>query len=125
MSTTEKAVTHTPGPWTVTEIGTIEDDSHNPVQIAGISPRNRDANARLIAAAPDLLKALEELECPECSHTLKHHADKYNCDVERGDSEGYEGEPAHAMGPCGCECLDVPDLLVCIAAIRKAKGEAL
>lgn len=59
--TTKALATHTPGPWDVTEIGTIEDQSHNPVQIASVSPRNREANARLMAAAPDLLKALQKL----------------------------------------------------------------
>jgi len=54
-------VSHTPGPWTVTEIGTIEDDSHNPVQLAAVSPVNRDANAKLIAAAPEMLAKLREL----------------------------------------------------------------
>lgn len=121
MSTTTKAQ-HTPGPWTVTEIGTIEDDSHNPAQIASISPRNREANARLISAAPEMLEALEQLECPDCGHTLKYHADKYNCEVDRGDGYRIGSEILEALGPCGCECLDAPDLLPLIAAIRKARG---
>ncbi len=78
--------------------------------------------AQLISAAPDMLKALEELECYDCQHLMKYHVDKYGCEVERGDQEGFEGEPAYAMGPCGCQCLDTPDLLNLIAAIRKARG---
>lgn len=54
-----KKSAHTPGPWIATDIGTIEDDSHNQEQIAAVNPCHRKANARLIAAAPDLLKALE------------------------------------------------------------------
>lgn len=52
---------HTPGPWDVTEIGTIENRAHNPVHIASVMPRNRKANAALIAAAPDLLEALRRI----------------------------------------------------------------
>jgi hypothetical protein len=76
-----------------------------------------------------LLKAIEELECPDCGHALKFHADKYNCEVDRGDGYRIGSEILEALGPCGCDCSnrsdrsDCPDLLPLIAAIRKAKGE--
>lgn len=53
---------HTPGPWYLGEYAEV----YGPVgygQIAGMSPNSnieqRKANARLIAAAPDLLEALQ------------------------------------------------------------------
>ncbi len=72
---------HTPGPWNVCETGyavyyvnpkieagdeSIEDDSHDSIvadtqnmgYLSGIPDEDRLANARLIAAAPDLLAAL-------------------------------------------------------------------
>ncbi len=50
----------TPGPWEADQEGvifSIEDGT----SICSTYPRNREANARLIAAAPDLLAALEVL----------------------------------------------------------------
>lgn len=66
-------MTHTLGPWTITDgtdITGIENDSKNgcvgPVDVAHVYLRTvlgrTEANARLIAAAPELLKALETLE---------------------------------------------------------------
>jgi hypothetical protein len=63
---------HTPGPWKVfnnREIGPISNDgdqSHGMMlPVAYIEqydyPNDYEANARLIAAAPDLLKALQEI----------------------------------------------------------------
>jgi hypothetical protein len=59
---------HTPGPWTVTRhddlpIGNIHHGPHKPgeVSVGAVSMRGNgtdEANARLIAAAPDLLAAL-------------------------------------------------------------------
>jgi hypothetical protein len=48
---------HTPGPWRVSGKATINAGRS---WIASVSTSNRDANARLIAAAPDLLAALEK-----------------------------------------------------------------
>ena len=67
---------HTQGPWTVsneTDISGIENDPENgcvgPVDVAHVYLRTvqgrTEANARLIAAAPDLLEALEW-----CAETL-------------------------------------------------------
>ena len=63
--------THTPGPWTVTRhddlpIGNIHHGPHKPgeVSVCAVSLRGNGtdaANARLIAAAPDLLRALKVL----------------------------------------------------------------
>lgn len=141
MSIPTHHVAHTPGPWHIGEpplvvpaachiklyapsgeIGVLhrelDDDPTDDLSIA-----EHHANARLIAAAPDLLKAIEELECPDCGHALRYHADKYNCEVERGDGYRIGSEILEALGPCGCDCIDCPDLLPLIAAIRKAKGE--
>lgn len=61
MSTTK----HTPGPWTATprHVTAPETEDRLPMRVT-ISGGNRDdnkANARLIAAAPDLLAALRDL----------------------------------------------------------------
>ena len=49
---------HTPGPWHVTYDGTVKSASGTVADCIGIE-RVRMNNARLIAAAPDLLAALE------------------------------------------------------------------
>lgn len=60
-------VTHTPGPWHVGrkfEVGPrsdADDQSNGMVlPIADVYGENREADARLIAAAPELVKALQE-----------------------------------------------------------------
>ena len=92
MTTTTTA--HTPGPWTVTGPGpydpesrvalTVEQDSPTRRQVAlvGNAPatmtrEEAEANARLIAAAPDLLKALQTLwdEPYEVLHQLLNDDD--------------------------------------------------
>ncbi len=64
---------HTPGPW----VAVARTNSHVEIEapdhagysaysakkIATLSANNFEANARLIAAAPDLLEALEKLAC--------------------------------------------------------------
>ena len=47
----------TPGPWSVAGKGTIRGPGQS-VWVAHVHWQNRDANARLISAAPDLLAAL-------------------------------------------------------------------
>lgn len=81
---------HTPGPWTHSEDGVIVDAAGK--QLASVFPRDRAANARLIAAAPDLLEA--------CRAAL------YGV-VDRG-------------GPDGLSQTEVVDYLT--AAIAKAEG---
>ena len=60
MSNTAK---HTPGPWAV-NVRTVWGESRviaNTTTGAGVSDNQDEANARLIAAAPDLLELLTEL----------------------------------------------------------------
>ena len=64
-------MSHTPGPWTASEHGAYADYNGNSTIILGDDLRiavvlgsdneETNANARLIAAAPDLLEALEAL----------------------------------------------------------------
>lgn len=72
-----KTTQHTPGPWKA-EISTVrtvsEDQKEGGFRIAdcyGIGSTQANANARLIAAAPDLLEALER-----CAQTLEAYAPK-------------------------------------------------
>jgi hypothetical protein len=55
---------HTPGPWQVTARGRIAGDGHLLVMCdtGYVSPAEEAANARLIAAAPDLLAACRAAE---------------------------------------------------------------
>ena len=46
----------TKGPWAVDNQGAIDGPDGN--QIGSLMPKNREANAHLIAAAPDLVEAL-------------------------------------------------------------------
>lgn len=58
-------MTHTPGPWEVTDYG-VEFEGARFGEVAFVVSKEREqfeateANARLIAAAPDLLSALED-----------------------------------------------------------------
>lgn len=70
--------THTPGPWIVTpdDYAVYETDDHGQrgetvcvLSGYGSNKSLRNANARLIAAAPELLAALEEF-CRECDGYL-------------------------------------------------------
>ena len=68
MSTEKKAV-HTPGPWEVSHLsaagkrtaGLLIREAGHCITLASVR-RENEANARLIAAAPDLLEALKELQ---------------------------------------------------------------
>jgi len=51
-------MTHTPGPWKINNFRFI---MGNDRYIATLEEPNLDSNARLIAAAPELLEALEEI----------------------------------------------------------------
>ena len=67
---------HTPGPWTIA-MGPHRIEVHTTPARAYAFSRSDEANARLIAAAPDLLAALEEL-CED-----KYLADPINADRMR------------------------------------------
>lgn len=65
MTDIQATQTHTPGPWTGRiGIGNTVDlmGDTPPKSIGTVHGRNRDADARLIAAAPDLLDALIRAE---------------------------------------------------------------
>jgi hypothetical protein len=85
-----------------------------------VNEATASANAQLWASAPELLEEICKLPCGECGHDLDRHVDKYGCEFDRGDREGYEGEPAQAMGPCGCKGGEYDKKL--IALICRAKG---
>lgn len=75
--------THTPGPWAVSDTSIITDDCCIAVieDDGGYEapPDQREANARLIAAAPDLLSALRDnLEAIEIH---------FNCEAEKFPSD--------------------------------------
>jgi hypothetical protein len=55
--------THTPGPWQDTQVRTIvaKGDAIANCNCGQISGQEQDANAKLIAAAPELLEALDNL----------------------------------------------------------------
>ncbi len=65
---------HTPGPWHVTPDSFVMTTSRPSLGIARVITHVRgfDANARLIAAAPDLLEALREIDgeavCPAAEY---------------------------------------------------------
>jgi hypothetical protein len=66
-----RALSYTPGPWNASWSNVVRD--HYGVEIAAAShkahPQEREANARLIAAAPDLLAALRAI----ASHVPHKH----------------------------------------------------
>lgn len=57
--------THTPGPWHINKIGrgygVFTQDTHQVAGIIGLTSERDEANARLIAAAPELLEAAKKL----------------------------------------------------------------
>ena len=72
-----KQVAHTPGPWVIDDDGEVTlitvpgGDSGVDNDVAevyggnGNDPQEQQANARLIAAAPDLLEALQAMNVPD------------------------------------------------------------
>ena len=125
---------HTPGPWHVAHNGICAgmDKDGNDIFLAtiGVAPgtvgphsiaKNRDtakANATLIAAAPDLLEALEAVTpkelsdgwwCPECRATIDCATNEEYC-VECGEylADVQPSDEWHKKA---------------LAAIAKAKGE--
>lgn len=83
-TTNETTVQHTPGPWHLhnsvygPQINTDDNTPIAKLHHANVGPRNdtdddavwpNDANARLIAAAPELLTQLESIEAIAAQHT--------------------------------------------------------
>ena len=104
----ETAAVHTPGPWEIRhDNGLVTDAGGHPVAFMPISTRGlayHAANARLIAAAPDLLEALDE--------ALTELADSHPCDWAEDDAcEEGGGSESHSR------------LRQISAAIKKARGE--
>lgn len=52
---------HTPGPWTVKSLGTIQAETQSIAECYGLNTDTRYANAKLIAAAPVMLQLLQDL----------------------------------------------------------------
>ena len=52
---------HTPGPWKVSYPNIVTTKSPKPMLICSIPVINQEANARLIASAPELLEALSRI----------------------------------------------------------------
>lgn len=81
---------------------------------------------RLRALNAEMWAALCKIVCPECSHELQHHADRYGCEVERGDGYRSRSEIEEALGPCGCSVGDLRDdypfLVRAIEVIQRWKG---
>lgn len=92
---------HTPGPWgwhrsNVVTVGVGLDDpltAHNLAQIFG-HPEIAEANARLIAAAPELLDTLryvvEEYDGPDNGRTLRWAIDEAREVIAKATSGGEE-----------------------------------
>ena len=83
----EGAGGHTPGPWTARRMHTGGWDVFDPrgrdvvtVYGGGVEIESREANARLIAAAPDLLDALQKLVALHDTFCARHgnQEDAYN-----------------------------------------------
>ena len=83
----EAAGGHTPGPWTALRMHTGGWDVFDPrgrdvvtVYGGGVEIESREANARLIAAAPDLLDALQKLVALHDTFCARHgnQEDAYN-----------------------------------------------
>lgn len=87
--TAAAAVTHTPGPWGLCHRGDYSDfggfsqiilGPDNTRRIAAVhsSDAETEANARLIAAAPELLRALDKLcdDCEQAAYHLTRHGER-------------------------------------------------
>jgi hypothetical protein len=108
---------HTRGPWKVFEptrerpsrISVSTESGLVDIYDAPLT-RETEANARLIAAAPDLLEALEAL----MDHPHAHLED-HIYEIREREGEGWEGEAVKSWGAT---------IVKVKAAIAKAKGEA-
>ena len=85
MSDTTSTAKHTPGPWKAEKYCIWANNHNGSVYIAGtqtgIDTDQQKANARLIAAAPDLLRALEIIQGWSACQCREKHGDNPNCCV--------------------------------------------
>ena len=109
---------HTPGPWSFVEPGCAVDQTGKYIKLIGggeqppFQPKEQRANANLIAAAPELLEALEQaLVSLEDSQELVDRYENDGCDWNIQPKRRPSGD-AHAFA--------VRDAR---AAISKAKGQ--
>jgi hypothetical protein len=107
---------HTPGPWhtSVTHLGAAVDigaaNGANIALVSGPAENGADefkANARLIAAAPDMLEALRD-----CAESLSFARDKLGMCGE-GDGQDRKADAPDSIG-------SLPTLIAARAAIAKA-----
>jgi hypothetical protein len=114
MTATEPKTSHTPGPWTSHDNGdtTSYITARGGADIADTrSSVDEPANARLIAAAPDLLAACRS------SLELSQHADGCGWfDIPTKELNGSEHSQAKQREKCNCH------LKFCREAIAKATG---
>jgi hypothetical protein len=100
---------HTPGPWKAVRAshGVVDIFDNNDHDIVTLFGCNREANARLIAAAPELLAVLQDLLgvlehvslesgicC--CGDNIANHDHPMNCGHSPVDSGTYYGDMAIA-----------------------------
>lgn len=106
---------HTPGPWVAVELPTaiaIKSHMGNVANIQRGSMRDQQqANARLIASAPDLLAALKSVM------EMMDDEIKKASDAELAFGLSDPECPAHVKGELAC-------VIACRAAIAKAEGGA-
>lgn len=82
---------HTPGPW---KIGKPNQDTFYVLtesEHIGMLPtkeRNSEANAKLIAAAPEMLEALNR--CVSCLEHMAKHPEYYSLQTEERSKERYD-----------------------------------
>lgn len=115
---------HTPGPWIAEKWDRLRWMVTHPDGIVCITAAGNDeGNARLMAAAPDLLLALEEA-APRCNFcagvgvwVLSHYEDDFACDHHKGCLD----ERAQM---CGAVVVSYDTGRMVAAAIARATGDA-
>ncbi len=97
MSKAESPAKHTPGPWKASPVSGIVGSliSCERGNVAAVMPQGTPqrfdieqtvANARLIAAAPELLEALKRIVCSDCRNGVLYR-DSLFFDLEREDDQ--------------------------------------